>query len=68
MKNVFKMVGLMICFVFGLLLAVLYKDLVSLTGNAGFVLATLGGVMSALSSIILLVATFKGIKHRVMIR
>lgn len=68
MKNVLKMVGLMICFVVGLLLAVFYKELVGLTGNAGFVLATLGGVMAALSAIILLVDTFKALKHRVMIR
>jgi hypothetical protein len=68
MKNALKTIGLMIAFVVGLVLAAYYKELVGLTGNVGFVLATLGGVMAALSGIIMLVSTFKALKHRVMIR
>jgi hypothetical protein len=68
MKNALKTIGLMIALVVGLVLAAYYKELVGLTGNVGFVLATLGGVMAALSGIIMLVSTFKALKHRVMIR
>lgn len=68
MKSVLKTIGLVLAFVVGLVLATFYKELVGLTGNAGFVLATLGGVMAILSAIIMLVTTFKALKHRVMIR
>lgn len=68
MKNALKTIGLLIAFVVGLVLATFYKELVGLTGNVGFVLATLGGVMAVLSGIIMLVSTFKSLKHRVMIR
>lgn len=63
-----KIVFVLFCLVAGSGLAVIYKELVALTGNAGFVIATLGGVMAVLAAIILLVGTFKALKHRVMIR
>jgi hypothetical protein len=68
MKKALKIVFMMFCFVVGLLLATFYKELVGLTGNVGFVIATLGGVVAVLSAIILLVGTFHALKHRVMIR
>jgi hypothetical protein len=67
MKKVLKIVFMLFCFVVGLLLATFYKELVGLTGNVGFVIATLGGVVALLSAIILLVGTFQALKHRVMI-
>lgn len=68
MKNALKTIGLLIAFVVGLVLATFYKELVGLTGNVGFFLATLGGVMAVLSGIIMLISTFKSLKRRVMIR
>jgi hypothetical protein len=68
MKKVLKIVFMLFCFVVGLLLATFYKELVGLTGNVGFVIATLGAVVALLSAIILLVGTFHALKHRVMIR
>jgi len=63
-----KIVGLVIALCFGLFLAMAYKELVALTGNAGFVLATLGGVVAVLSAVIMLVGTWKALNNRVMIR
>lgn len=63
-----KIVSLVIAFCFGLLLAMAYKELVALTGNVGFFLATLGGVMAALAVIIMLGGTINALKHRVVIR
>lgn len=63
-----KIVGLVIALCFGLFLAMAYKELVALTGNAGFVLATLGGVMAALAVILMLGETWKSLRHRVTFR
>lgn len=63
-----KIVGLVIALCFGLFLAIFYQELVALTGNAGFVLATLGGVMAALAVILMLGETWKALRHRVTFR
>lgn len=63
-----KIFGLVIALCIGLFLAVAYKELVALTGNAGFVLATLGAVMAALAVIIMLGDTWKALRHRVTFR
>lgn len=61
-------IGLLFSLVLGISLAVSYKELVAITGSMGFVLAALGGVMTLLSIVIMMIKTFKTIKHNIIIR
>lgn len=63
-----KIIGLIVVLVFGTLLAISYKELVGLSGNIGFVVATLGGLAATLSVVIMLLGTLKAFKNRVMVR
>lgn len=63
-----KIIGLIVVLVFGTLLAISYKELVGLSGNIGFVVATLGGLAAILSVVIMLLGTLKAFKNRVMVR
>lgn len=66
--KILSAVGLLLSLIVGTSLALIYKELVALTGSIGFVLAAFGGVMALISLVIMMIALCKAIKHRVMIR
>lgn len=55
MKQVLKTVSLLFCFVLGVFLASIYKELVGFTGSMGYVIAVLGAALAVVAGIIILV-------------
>lgn len=63
MKQALKTVGLLFCFVLGVFLATIYKELVGFTGMVGYVIAGLGVALAVVAGIIILVNGFRrGVK------
>lgn len=67
MKQVLKTVGLLFCFVLGVFLASIYKELVGFTGVIGYIIAVLGVALAVVSGIMILVNSFKKLSAKVVI-